>query len=36
MNTAFDSDLVYGYNDKHIRAKIKLYGGKVTTNFQGK
>ena len=36
MNTIFDSELVYGDNDKYIKAKIKSYGDKANTNFQGK
>ena len=36
MNTKFDSEPVYGDHDKYIKAKIKLYGDKVNTNFQGK
>ena len=36
MNRKFDSEPVYGDNDKHIKTKIKLYGDKVNTNFQGK
>ena len=36
MNIEFDSEAVYGDNDKYIKAKIKLYGDKVNTNFQGK
>ena len=32
----FDSEPVYGDNDKYITTKIKLYGGKINTNFQGK
>ena len=36
MNIEFDSEPVYGDNDKYIKAKIKLYGDKVNTNFQGK
>ena len=36
MNTEFDSEPVYGDNDKYIKTKIKLYGDKVNTNFQGK
>ena len=27
---------VYGNNDKYIKKKIKLYGDKVNTYFQGK
>ena len=36
MNIEFDSELVYGDNDKHIETKIKIYEDKVNTNFQGK
>ena len=38
MNIEFDSELVYGANDnvKHIKTKIKMYEGKVNTDFQGK
>ena len=36
MNIEFDSGPVYGDNDKYIKAKIKPYGDKVNTNFQGK
>ena len=36
MNTEFDSEPIYGVNDKYIKATIKLYGDKVNTNFQGK
>ena len=32
----FDSEPVYGDIDKYIKTKIKLYGDKVNTNFQGK
>ena len=32
----FDSEPVYGDNDKYIKTKIKVYGGSVNTNFQGK
>ena len=35
-NIEFDSEPVYGDNDKYIKAKIKSYGDKVITNFQGK
>ena len=34
MNIKFDSEPVYGDNDKYINTKIKLYGDKVNTNFQ--
>ena len=36
MNIKFDSEPVYGDNDKYIKAKIKLYRHKRNTNFQGK
>ena len=36
MNTEFGSEPVYGDNDKYIKTKIKLYGDKINTNFQGK
>ena len=36
MNIEFDSEPVYGGNYKYIKAKIKSYGDKVNTNFQGK
>ena len=36
MNIKFDSEPVYGDNDKYIKTKIKLYGDRVNTNFQGK
>ena len=36
MNIEFDSEPVYDDNDKYIKAKLKSYGDKVNTNFQGK
>ena len=36
MNIKFDGEPVYGDNDKFIKRKIKSYGDKVNTNFQGK
>ena len=36
MNIEFDSDPVYGDNDKYIKTKIKMYDDRVNTNFQGK
>ena len=36
MNIKFDSEPVYGDNDKYIKTKIKLYGDKTNRNFQGK
>ena len=32
----FDSEPVYGDNDKYIKTKIKIYSGSRNTNFQGK
>ena len=34
MNIGFDSDPVYGDNDKYIKTKIKIYEDRVNTNFQ--
>ena len=36
MHMEFDSDPVYGDNDKDIKTKIKANGDTVNTNFQGK
>ena len=36
MNIKFDSEPVYGDNDKYIKTKIKTYEEKVNINFQGK
>ena len=36
MKIKFDSEPVYGNNDKHIKAKTKLYGDKVNTIFKVK
>ena len=38
MNIKFDINCspVYGDNDKYLKTKIKLYGGDLNTNFQGK
>ena len=35
MNIKFGSEPVYGDNDKYIKTKIKSYGDKINTNFQG-
>ena len=32
----FDSEPICGDIDKYIKTKIKSYGDKVNTNFQGK
>ena len=36
LNIEFDGEPIYGDNDKKIKTKIKVYGDKVNTNFQGK
>ena len=36
INTEFDSEPVYDDNDENIKTKIKSYGDKINTNFQGK
>ena len=36
LSIKFDSEPVYGDNDKYIKTKIKLYRDKLNTNFQGK
>ena len=36
LNKKFDSKPVYDDEDKYIKTKIKMYGGRVNTNFQGK
>ena len=36
MNIKFYSEPVYGDNDKYIKTKIKSYGDKINTTFQGK
>ena len=36
LNIKFDIQPVYGDGDKYIKAKIKMYGDKVNTNFKGK
>ena len=35
LNIELDSEPVYGDVDKYIKTKIKAYGDKVNTNFQG-
>ena len=35
MNIEFNSEPVYGDNDKYIKTKIKSYAYKVNTNFHG-
>ena len=36
MNIKFDSEPIYGDNDKYIKTKIIMYENRVNTNFQGK
>ena len=36
MSIEFDSEPVYGDNDKCIKTKIKMYEDRVNTNSQGK
>ena len=36
LKIKLDSESVYGDNEKYIKTKIKIYGGSVNTNFQGK
>ena len=36
LNIKFDSEPVYGDNDKYIKIKIGTYGRNTITNFQGK
>ena len=36
LNIEFDSEPVYGDNDKDIRTKIKIFSGNVSSSFRGK
>ena len=36
LKIKFDSEPIYGNNDKYIKTKIKMYGDSVNTNFQSK
>ena len=36
MSIKFDSEPVYGDNDKYLKTKIKMYEDRVNTNFQSK
>ena len=36
LSIEFDSEPIYGDVDKYIKTKMKMYGDKVNTNFQGK
>ena len=35
LNIKFDSEPAYGDVDKYIKTKIKIYGDRMNTNFQG-
>ena len=35
-NVKFNSEPVYGDNNKYIKTKMKLHGYKINKNFQGK
>ena len=36
MNIEFDSEPVYGDNDKYMKTKTKMYDDRVNKNFRGK
>ena len=36
MNIDFESNSVYGYDDRYIKTKIKIYVGSLITNFHKK
>ena len=36
LKTDFESKPVYGYNDKYMKTKIKMYAGSIITNFYNK
>ena len=36
MNIEFDSEPVYGDNNKYIKTQLKMYEDRVNTNFQGR
>ena len=36
LNIKFNSEPVYGDNNKYMKTKIKIYDGNINTNFQGK
>ena len=36
LDKEFDSETVYGNDDKYIKTKIKQYKDKINTNFQGR
>ena len=36
MKINFESELVYGDDDKYIKTQIKIYAGSIITNFHNK
>ena len=36
MNTNFESKPIYGYDNKYIKTKIKIYADSIITNFHNK
>ena len=36
MNKEFDKEPAYGGSEKYIKTKIKSYGDKINTDFQGR
>ena len=36
LNINFESELLYGDDDKYIKTKIKIYGDSIITNFHNK
>ena len=36
LNIKYDSEPIYGDNDKYIKIKVKIYDNNVNTNFRGK
>ena len=36
MRIDFESNPTYGYDDKYIKTKIKIYAGIIITNFHNK
>ena len=36
LKIEFDSEPLYGDNDKYIKAKIEIFAGSMITNFQSK
>ena len=36
LDVQFDSDPVYGDNEKYIKTKIRMHEDRLITNFQGK